>query len=102
MAEIDPITQDALKRAAQLKSRGSRQSRKTPPRPRQEKPPESPEPSEPPRSEPEKPHHKPPSLSGLNVLFRDKEQGIILLLIILLMDENCEPSLLLALMYLLI
>ena len=38
----------------------------------------------------------------LDVLFKDKEQSLILLLIILLMEENSEPTLLLALVYLLI
>lgn len=38
----------------------------------------------------------------LDVMFQNKEQSLILLLIVLLMEENAEPSLLLALMYLLI
>ncbi len=38
----------------------------------------------------------------LDTLFQNKEQSLILLLIVLLMEENTEPSLLLALMYLLI
>lgn len=38
----------------------------------------------------------------LDILFKNKEQNLILLLIILLMEEDTEPSLLLALMYLLI
>ncbi|HBM99267.1 MAG TPA: hypothetical protein DD413_07545 [Ruminococcus sp.] len=40
--------------------------------------------------------------SFLNVLFKDKDQSIILLLIVLLMEENSNPTLLLALIYLLI
>lgn len=39
--------------------------------------------------------------SFLNVLFKDKDQSIILLLIVLLMEENSNPTLLLALIYLL-
>lgn len=35
-------------------------------------------------------------------LFQDKERSLILFLIVLLMDENPEPTLLLALMYLLL
>lgn len=35
-------------------------------------------------------------------LFKNKEQSLILLLIVLLMDEQTEPTLLLALIYLLI
>lgn len=38
----------------------------------------------------------------LDIMFRNKEQSLILLLIVLLMEDNAEPSLLLALMYLLI
>lgn len=38
----------------------------------------------------------------LDIMFQNKEQSLILLLIVLLMEENTEPSLLLALMYLLI
>ncbi len=40
--------------------------------------------------------------SLLDIMFKNKEQSLILLLIILLMEENTEPSLLLALMYLLL
>lgn len=38
----------------------------------------------------------------LDAMFKNKEQSLILLLIILLMDEKADPSLLLALVYLLI
>lgn len=38
----------------------------------------------------------------LDVLFKNKEQSLILLLMILLMEEKADPTLLLALMYLLI
>lgn len=38
----------------------------------------------------------------LDMLFKNKEQNLILLLIILLMEENSDPTLLLALIYLLI
>ncbi len=37
----------------------------------------------------------------LNMMFKNKEQSLILLLVILLMEENTDPSVLLALMYLL-
>lgn len=37
----------------------------------------------------------------IDVLFQNKEQNLILLLLILLMEENTEPTLLLALVYLL-
>lgn len=48
----------------------------------------------------EKQNQSNPSL--LDMLFKNKEQSLILLLIILLMDENADPTLLLALVYLLI
>lgn len=37
----------------------------------------------------------------LNLMFKNKEQSLILLLVILLMEENTDPSVLFALMYLL-
>ena len=43
-----------------------------------------------------------PQTSLLDVLFRDKEKSIIIALMLLLSDENNDPSLLLALAYLLI
>ena len=44
-----------------------------------------------------------PEKAGLiETLFKDKEKSVILALILLLSDENSDPSLLLALMYLLI
>lgn len=49
------------------------------------------------------PQSEPAAGDGLlNTLFKNKEQSLILLLIILLMEENSEPTLLLALIYLLI
>lgn len=44
----------------------------------------------------------PKSDNILNALFKDKDQSIILLLIVLLMEENSNPTLLIALIYLLI
>lgn len=38
----------------------------------------------------------------LDMMFKNKEQSLILLLLVLLMDENTDPALLLALIYLLI
>lgn len=42
------------------------------------------------------------NVSLLDMLFKNKEQSLILLLLVLLMDENADPTLLLALIYLLI
>ena len=102
MAEIDPITRDALRRATQVQGRANRNNpqreperhhNQRPPKPSEERPPE-PQPSHRP---------KPPSQqNGLEALFKDKETSVILILIVLLMGEkNCE-HLLLALIYLLI
>ncbi len=100
MPELDPITQDAMRRAAQMRNHNTR-PRPPAPEPKPEPNPEPP--TEKHREPPPKPPKQPHGLTdGLGALFRDKEQSIILLLIVLLMDENCEPSLLLALMYLLI
>lgn len=48
------------------------------------------------------PDNKPDENNLINMLFQNKEQSLILLLIVMLMEENSEPTLLLALMYLLI
>ena len=40
--------------------------------------------------------------NGMELLFKDKEQSLIMLLLILLMNEDSDPSLMLALLYLLI
>lgn len=79
------------------------------------------QPNNPPQSKPQKPSVSEPeeapvpqvqttevseapikSDSFLNALFKDKDQSIILLLIVLLMEENSNPTLLIALIYLLI
>ncbi len=100
MAEIDPITREALKRASQMYSRPKAPSRHHP----NEK-------SEPPVQErkheknDDTPKPEPKNVTQgdpVKAFFRDKEESVILLLIMLLMDEKTDPSLLLALMYLLI
>ena len=96
MAEIDPITQEALRRAAHMQNRPNHK----PP-----KPPENHRPEEhPPPSEPSEPKPKPPEKNnfGLEALFKDKETSVILILIILLMGEKDCEHLLLALIYLLL
>ena len=98
MADIDPITREALRRAAQMQGRPNqgaappeaqkehREHNHKPPKPHDELPPES---------EP----RPPDTCIGLDALFKDKETSVILILIMMLMD--CE-HLLLALIYLLI
>lgn len=89
--------------------RAQRMSR---PRPQSEKQKAPPEPKKP---EPEiseasnnnsekeiKPEAPPPEKGLIETLFKDKEKSIILALILLLSDTNNDPSMLLALAYLLI
>ena len=104
MADIDPITREALRRASHMQGRPNRSNNAAPPendrfeeRRRPPKPPEPrPEPKPEPRPEPSF------AAGGLEALFKDKETSVILILIILLMGEkNCE-HLLLALIYLLL
>lgn len=64
------------------------------PEPKPERPPKPPEPPKPPAPKP-----KPPNV--LETLFQDKEKSLILMLLMLLMDENADPTLLFTLMYLL-
>ena len=63
-----------------------------------------PKPKPEPVAEPDKsePVVQKPAPNMMETLFRDKEKSLILLLLLLLSDENNDPSLLFALMYLLI
>ena len=92
MADIDPITREALRRASYMQSRNAQTA----------EPPKPPKPERKPEPEPKR--EAAPTLfgNGLDVLFRDKETGVILILIILLMGEKGSENLLLALIYLLI
>ena len=95
MADIDPITREALRRAAHMRGRPSQSN---PERPHENNTPEEHRPPKPPEPKPEPPNYN----GGLEALFRDKETSVILILIIMLMGEkNCE-HLLLALIYLLL
>ena len=66
---------------------------------RREEPPK-PKP-EPPKPEPSAPPEPPKPPNVLETLFRDKEKSLILMLLMLLMDEQADPTLLFTLMYLL-
>lgn len=105
MAEMDPIIRDALKRSSQMQGYGTRQQQTT--HKKQEKPEPKPAPKEEPAKKPEQSFRVPETNinttnNTLNMLFKDKEQSLILLLVVLLMNEDSDPMLLLALMYLLI
>ena len=85
MADMDAITREALKRASQLHSRTTKQKPAPEPKPAQKENQAS-------RQEP----------GFLGSLFKDKDRSIILMLLVLLMGEDVEPSLLLALIYILL
>ena len=100
MADIDPITREALKRAAQLQGHHGRSN--PPPKPQNEHREHHHKPPEPPEEHPQSPPIEPQNSFGLEALFKDKETSVILILIILLMGEKGCEHLLLALIYLLI
>ncbi len=93
MAEIDPITREALRRASQMRNRTHKApvSESRDKKAEHIKTPES-----------EQKAVKPPVSDPIKAFFKDKEESIILLLVLLLMEEKADPALLLALMYLLI
>ena len=71
------------------------------PQRRPDPPPKPPEPESPP--EPEKPPEKPEKPAGLlDQLMEDKEQSLLMLLLVILMKDGADMNTLLALMYLLI
>lgn len=94
------LEQEALDRVARMYSSFDRRVNNRPrsPAPPAPKPPEPepPEPVEPPAVEPQKP------AGLLDVLLRDKEQSLIMLLLVILMRDGADLNVILALMYLLI
>lgn len=115
MGDIDSITKEALKRAAQMHSHMPKQSNRTATERKQTprtKPP-IPEPvmeNQPEKIVPEKENkaeafeYKPVKKQEnlVDMLLSNKEQSLILLLLVLLVGENSDPSLILALLYLLL
>lgn len=102
---MSSFEEDAFARAQQMhRRRAQNQTQPTasPPKP-QEPPPKISEERSEPTPQLQKPHTAPAQSNGfMDALFKDKDQSIILLLIVLLMEENSNPTLLLALIYLLI
>lgn len=95
MANIDPMIEEALRRTNQMQGSGNFKSQRRNPQ----------------AIEPEKNTDKnvlpqqPPKVKeegALDFLLKDKEQSLIMLLVVLLMSEDSDPTLLLTLMYLLI
>lgn len=105
MAEMDPIIRDALKRSSQMGYIPKQQQRQ-PQTKKQETKPENEKGKKEnsvPKQESIKNEIKPDCKeTGLEALLKNKEQSLILLLAILLMNEDSSPELILALMYLLI
>lgn len=95
--------EEAFLRAQQMHRRGSsdrrteRQGEQEPPKPRANQSEGAAKPVAPPASSAD-----PASRAAFEGIFRDKDKSLIILLIILLMDEKNDPSLLLSLMYLLL
>ncbi|MGN0442280.1 MAG: hypothetical protein ACI4FO_06220 [Acutalibacteraceae bacterium] len=89
--------EEALRRAQQLHSRPRQ------PEPEKRQRPPDPKPDESAAKSEIKPQSKPQTQqkSLIDFLLADKEQSLILLLLLLLSGEKADPSLLLALMYLL-
>lgn len=64
-------------------------------------PPESPEPPKQSQKQPPKPKPAPPAPNMIDTLLKDKESSLIMILLLLLMDEKSDPTLVFSLMYLL-
>ena len=91
------LEQQALDRVARMYSSFDRQTRHAPPQP---KPEQEPEPIKEPAPEDTAVDKTPSGL--LDVLFKDKEQSLLLLLLVILMKDGADMNTVLALMYLLI
>ena len=96
------LEQEALDRVARMYSSYDRQRRQRPPQPVAKPEPEAPPSAPEKKSEPnaENTEEKPTGL--LDVLLRDKEQSLIMLLLVILMKDGADMNTILALMYLLL
>lgn len=90
------LEQEALDRVSRMYSSFDRRPHRPPRPPEPERPPQ-PEP----QPEPETPPEEKPS-GFLDILMRDKEQSLIMLLLIILMKDGADLNLILALIYLII
>ena len=90
------LEQQALDRVARMYSSFDRRAQHAPPEP---KPAPEPEPVKEP--DPEPPTQKKPA-GLLDTLMQDKEQSLLLLLLVILMKDGAQTDTVLALMYLLI
>lgn len=95
------LEQEALDRVARMYSSYDRQRRQRPPQPVAKPEPEAPPaPEKEPEPNIENKEEKPAGL--LDVLLRDKEQSLIMLLLVILMKDGADMNTILALMYLLL
>ena len=94
--------EEAFQRAQRMsRPRPQNEKREAPPEPKKPEP-EIPDAPDDNSKEEIKPKASPSETGLIEALFKDKEKSIILALILLLGDESGDPSLLLALAYLLI
>ena len=95
------LEQEALDRVARMYSSYDRQRRQRPPLTATKPAPETPPaPEKEPEPNIENKEEKPAGL--LDVLLRDKEQSLIMLLLVILMKDGADMNTILALMYLLL
>ena len=94
------LEQEALDRVARMYSSYDRQRRQRPQEPPEPAPEIPSEPEEKPEPIAKNPEEKRAGL--LDILLRDKEQSLIMLLLVILMKDGADMHTILALMYLLI
>lgn len=92
------LEQEALDRVARMYSSFDRRRHDPPPEPPKPERARDPEPE----ADPEPLVQEKKQEGLLDVLFRDKEQSLIMLLLVILMKDGADMNLILALMYLLI
>ena len=90
------LEQEAMERVARMYAGFDRRSQERPHHPEP--------PQKPPEPEPEKPEPPAPQKQNglLELLMRDKDQSLILLLLVILMKDGADLNLMLALVYLLL
>ena len=99
-SEMRKMQEEAVKRAEEMQNRAKSHVNRQPEPP----PPPMPQKEKIPENIPKMPPEKPKEETGgiFETLMKDKERTLILSLILLLMDEQTDNSLILALLYLLI
>ena len=97
----ESLEQQALDRVARMYSSFDRRERPQP-QPKPPAPEPQPEPQPKPVPQPEKPPEDKKPAGLLDVLLKDKEQSLLLLLTVILMKDGADMNTVLALMYLLI